>query len=89
MMDDNSIDYAQLVRSDIFKIEYAQMSNDLKKVDLDLLLNEDETVNDHNLLAFFISNYFQIFLYQDIKYKLFQDLIQTFTMHLRFTQSPI
>lgn len=88
MMDDNSIDYTQLVSSDLFKIEYAQMSNDLKKVDLDLLLNEDEAVNDHNLLAFFISNYFQTFLYLNIKYKLFKNL-QTFTMHLRFTQSLI
>lgn len=54
-MDDNSIDYVQLVNSEVYKKDYNQMSNQLKKVDLDLLLDNDAKKNDSNLLAFFIS----------------------------------
>jgi superfamily II DNA helicase RecQ len=70
MIDDNSVDYFQLVNSNLFKVEYCQMSNDLKKVDLDLLLHEDEKINDNNILAFFISNSFFIFLKKLSSYQL-------------------
>ena len=58
-MDDSSIDYFRLVNSDVYKKDYIQMSNQLKKVDLDLLLDKDDKTNDNNLLAFFISILFE------------------------------
>ena len=54
-MDDSSIDYSTLVNSDVYKVDYAKMSDQLKKVDLDQLLDKDDVKNDANLLAFFIS----------------------------------
>ncbi len=54
-MDDSSIDYTSLINSDTFKVDYYKMSNQLKKVDLNQLLDSDPDKNDANLLAFFIS----------------------------------
>jgi hypothetical protein len=54
-MDDSSIDYTALVKSDAYQVDYFKMSNQLKKVDLNQLLDTDPDQNDANLLAFFIS----------------------------------
>lgn len=56
-MDDSSVDYTTLVNSDVYKVDYAKMSDQLKKVDLDQLLDENNEKNDANLLAFFINIY--------------------------------
>lgn len=56
-MDDSSVDYTTLVNSDVYKVDYAKMSDQLKKVDLDQLLDENNETNDANLLAFFISKF--------------------------------
>ena len=57
--DDKSIDYANLYKSDLFNHEYAQLTNQLKQLDLNLLLNSGNETNDKNLLAFFISILFK------------------------------
>lgn len=57
MMDDSTIDYQALVQSEVYKVEYARMSEQLKMVDLNQLLDKDDAKNDANLLAFFINCY--------------------------------
>lgn len=56
-VDENTIDYANLCQSELFNNDYQKLSNQLTDVDLELLLDENYTVNDQNLLAFFINIY--------------------------------
>lgn len=56
-VDENTIDYANLCQSELFNNDYQKLSNQLTDVDLELLLDENDTVNDQNLLAFFINIY--------------------------------
>ena len=50
MIDEKQVDYAGLIKTELFKAEYVQLAQSLKRVDLSMLLGRDE-----NLLAFFIS----------------------------------
>lgn len=56
-LDESSIDYARLCQSDLYNKDYKVLSNQLKQIDLDKLLNSTTSQNDDNILAFFINIY--------------------------------
>ncbi len=57
-MNEKEIDYKNLIQSDLFTKDYISLTNQLKKIDLNKLVNsENKEQNDINLLSFFISNY--------------------------------
>ena len=57
-MNEKEIDYKNLIQSDLFTKDYISLINQLKKIDLNKLVNsENKEQNDINLLSFFISNY--------------------------------
>jgi hypothetical protein len=61
-MNEKEIDYKNLIQSELFKRDFISLTNQLKRVNLDELLNsENRELDDINLLSFFISNcYFSL-----------------------------
>jgi hypothetical protein len=51
-IDEKTIDYNNLIKSDFFKNDYLKLAEQLKQIDLNKLIQFE---NDSNILAFFIS----------------------------------
>ena len=69
-MDDYSVDYMKLIKSDLYTKTLAGLTSELKQADLDSLLSFNQTTNDKNLLSFFLSNLFSLFCLNIKKNKL-------------------
>lgn len=62
-MDDYSIDYFKLIKSDLYKNEYKDIRERLRVADLNKLLDpDDQADNDKNILAFFLSQKNSLFI---------------------------
>ena len=55
LIDEKSIDYRNLIESEIFQNEYLSLANDLKSVCLDTLIEKDANTTNENITSFFIS----------------------------------
>ena len=55
LIDEKSIDYRNLIESEIFQNEYLSLANDLKSVCLDTLIEKDTNTTNENITSFFIS----------------------------------
>ena len=55
LVNEKDIDYQSLIQNDLFKKDYLALTNSLKNIDLNKLLDGEQ--NDINILSFFISNY--------------------------------
>lgn len=52
LIDEKSIDYKSLIENDLFQHDYIRLARELKSLDLDGLLSDNQ---DAKLMAFFIS----------------------------------
>ena len=56
LIDEKSINYSSLVRNELFQSDYLTLANQLKFINLDkLLVENDAQTSDSNILSFFIS----------------------------------
>lgn len=57
LIDDKEVNYGSLMNSDLFNKDYLELASRLKRVNLvSLISSDDSSLNDSNLLAFFISS---------------------------------
>jgi hypothetical protein len=65
LMNEKEIDYINLIKSEHFTKDYVSLTDQLRKVNLEKLVNSDnKEQNDINLLSFFISNFLLFFFRQ-------------------------
>ena len=54
-MDDYSIDYMKLIQNNLYTNVLSSLTSEFRQADLDSLMTTNQTTNDKNLMAFFLS----------------------------------